>query len=133
MVWNGMENGMEWNGNFGTEYGRCQNGMEWNGRFQEWNGRQSSILSYQFHAGFCALYLQKNIYGCRVIILSQKYSTSISTRNICRQIAILWLCILRKQCIYCIIVHTLQFAALMLWLTALTGLTFFLRLTILNS
>ena len=20
---------MEWNGNFGIEYGRCQNGMEW--------------------------------------------------------------------------------------------------------
>ena len=43
---------------------------EWNGRFQEWNGRQSSIFpSYQFHARFRALYLQKNIYryGCRVI------------------------------------------------------------------
>ena len=25
--------------------------MEWNGRFQDWNGRQSSILLYQFHAG----------------------------------------------------------------------------------
>ena len=29
MEWNGMENGMEWSGNFGMEYGRCQNGMEW--------------------------------------------------------------------------------------------------------
>ena len=29
MVWNGKENGMEWNGSFGMEYGRCQNGMEW--------------------------------------------------------------------------------------------------------
>ena len=39
MVWNGMENGMEisvWN----MEDAR----MEWKGRFQEWNGRQSSIL-----------------------------------------------------------------------------------------
>ena len=35
---------------------------EWNGRFQEWNGRQSSILPYQFHTRFCALYLQKNTY-----------------------------------------------------------------------
>ena len=52
MVWNGMENGMKWKGNFGMEYGRCQNGMEWNGRFQEWNGRQSSILPYQFHTRF---------------------------------------------------------------------------------
>ena len=41
--------------------------MEWNGRFQEWNGRQSSILLYQFHSRFCALYLQKNTYRCRVV------------------------------------------------------------------
>ena len=32
---------MEWNGNFGMEYGRCQNGME---DFK--NGRISSILPY---------------------------------------------------------------------------------------
>ena len=75
---------------------------EWNGRFQEWNGRQSSILPYQFHTRFCALYLQKNTYRCPVVIniLSQKYSTSISTRVFCRQIALLWLFILRKQCTY---------------------------------
>ena len=42
-------------------------------------------------------------------ILSQKYSTSISTHIISRQIAVLWLCTLRKQCTYCIIVSTLQF------------------------
>ena len=29
MEWNGMEDGIEWNGNFGMEYERCQNGMEW--------------------------------------------------------------------------------------------------------
>ena len=28
MVWNGIENGLEWNGNFGMKYGRCQNGIE---------------------------------------------------------------------------------------------------------
>ena len=39
----------------------------------------------------------------------KKYSTSISTHIICRQIAILWLCTLRKQCTYCIVVSTLQF------------------------
>ena len=50
MEWNGIENGMEWNGNFGMEY-----------------GRQSSILPYQFHTRFRALYLQKNTYGCRVV------------------------------------------------------------------
>ena len=102
----------------------------------EWNGRQSSILPYQFHTRFRAMYLLKNIYGCRVVInntaLSQKYSTSISTRIICRQIAVLWLCILRKKCTYFIIVSTLQFAALMLQLTTLIGLICccILRLTI---
>ena len=30
MVWNGIENGIEWNENFGMEYGRCQDGMEGN-------------------------------------------------------------------------------------------------------
>ena len=44
--------------------------MEWNGRFQEWNGRQSSILPYQFHTRFRALYLQKNTYRCQVVIIN---------------------------------------------------------------
>ena len=35
---------------------------EWNGRFQEWNGRQYSILPFQFHTRFRALHLQKKIY-----------------------------------------------------------------------
>ena len=62
-AWYGIKNGMEipvWN----VEDAR----MEWNGRFQEWNGRQSSILPYQFHTRFCALYLQKNTYRCRVVM-----------------------------------------------------------------
>ena len=42
--------------------------MDWNGRFQEWNGRQFSVLPCQFRTGFCALYLQKNTYRCRVVI-----------------------------------------------------------------
>ena len=41
--------------------------MKWNGRFQEWNGRRCSILPYQFHTRFRALYLQKNICECRVV------------------------------------------------------------------
>ena len=106
-----MEWKMEWNGTEVSVWNMEDARMEWNGRFQEWNGRQSSILPYQFHTRFCALYLQKNTYRCRVvtIILSQKYSTSISTDIICRQIAVLWLCTLRKQCTYCIIVSKLQF------------------------
>ena len=35
-AWYGMENEMEWNGNFGMEYGRCQNGMEWKISRMEW-------------------------------------------------------------------------------------------------
>ena len=31
-----MEWKMEWNGNFGMEYGRCQNGMEWKISRMEW-------------------------------------------------------------------------------------------------
>ena len=42
-------------------------------------------------------------------ISSQKYSTSISAHIICRQIAVLWLFTLCKQCTYCIIVSTLHF------------------------
>ena len=49
--------GMEWNGDFGME-----------DAIMEWNGRQSSILAYQFHTRFRALYLQKNTYRCRVVI-----------------------------------------------------------------
>ena len=41
---------------------------EWNGIFQEWNGRQSFILPYQIQVRFCALYLRKNTYQCRVVI-----------------------------------------------------------------
>ena len=41
---------------------------ERNGIFLEWKGRQSSILPYQFHTKLRALYLQKKIYGWRVVI-----------------------------------------------------------------
>ena len=59
MVWNGTEISV-WN----MEDAR----IEWNEIFQEWNGRQSFILPYQFHTRFCALYLQKNTYRCQVVI-----------------------------------------------------------------
>ena len=52
---------MEWNGNFGMEYGRCQNQIE-----DSKNGMESN-LPY-FHTKFCALYLQKNTYRCRMVI-----------------------------------------------------------------
>ena len=40
---------MEWNGTEISVWNIEDARMEWNGKFREWNGRQSSILSYQFH------------------------------------------------------------------------------------
>ena len=94
-------------------YGICKK-PEWNGIFQEWNGRQSSILPYQFHIRFRALYLHKNTYQCRVVI--NNIVTEIFNFDICayylstnRGIPVLWLCTLCKQSTYCIIVSTFQF------------------------
>ena len=71
MVWNGAEISI-WN----MEDAR----MEWNGRFQEWNGRHSSILPYQCHIRFCALYLQKN--KCRCWVVINNFVTKVSNFNI---------------------------------------------------
>ena len=107
MEWNGMENGMEWNGNFGMEYGRCQNGME-----DLKNGMEDNLPYFHTNSilDLCIVFTEKYIpmLGSDKL-LSQKYSTSISAHIICRQIAVLWLCTLRKQCTYCIIVSALQF------------------------
>ena len=51
-AWYGMEWKMEWNGTEILVWNMEDARMEWNGRFQEWNGRQSSILPYQFHTRF---------------------------------------------------------------------------------
>ena len=61
MAWYGMEWKTKWSENFGMNMEDAR--MEWNGRFQEWNGRQSSILPYQFHTKFPSWHLQKNVYG----------------------------------------------------------------------
>ena len=45
VVWNGMENEMKWNGNFGMENGRCQNGME------DFKNEMEDNLPY-FHTNF---------------------------------------------------------------------------------
>ena len=63
MKWNRKWDGMERKFRYGI-----WKMPEWNGRFQKWNGRQSSLLPYRFHNRFCALYLQKNTYRCRVVI-----------------------------------------------------------------
>ena len=63
-----MEWKMKWIGTEISVWNMEDARMEWNGRFQVWNGRQSSILSYQFHSSFFAMYLQKKICECRVVI-----------------------------------------------------------------
>ena len=60
-AWNGMENGTERKFRYGI-----WKMPEWNGMEDFKNGRQISILPYQFHTRFCALYLQKNTYWCQV-------------------------------------------------------------------
>ena len=105
--------------------------MEWNGRFQEWNGRQTSILPYQFHTRFCALYVQEKTYRCRVVI---KYCP----RSI--QLQYLRILFVDKSryfgCVHCansvriasLLVHCNLIATLMLQLTTwidLTSLFFF--------
>ena len=74
------------------------------------------LLPYQFHTRFCALYLQKSTYPCRVLLSNivmevfnfNSYAYYLSTNRG------IWLLILRKQGTYCIIARTLQHAALML-------------------
>ena len=115
-----MENEMEWNGTEISVSNMEDSRMEWNGRFQEWNGRQSSILPYQFHIRFRSLFLQKNTYRCRVVI--NNIVTEVFNFNIYAYSSIQlqylqyyvstnrgWLCTLRKQCTYCIIVMNLIF------------------------
>ena len=42
---------------------------EWNGMKDFRNGMElEDNLLYQFHREFCALYLQKNLYGSRVVL-----------------------------------------------------------------
>ena len=54
-----MEWKMEWNGTEISVWNMEDARMEWNGRFLEWNGRQSSILSYKFHTRFWAFFTEK--------------------------------------------------------------------------
>ena len=45
MVWSGIENGIEWNGNFGMEYGKCHNGI---GNFK--NGMEDNLPYFQINS-----------------------------------------------------------------------------------
>ena len=58
------------------------NMTEWIGRIKKWNRRQSSVLPYQFYIRSRALYLQKNIYKCMVVILINNIVTVVFNFNI---------------------------------------------------
>ena len=57
----GMEWKMEWNGTEISVWNMEDARMEWNGRFREWNGRQSSILPYQFHTIRIRIFFQNGM------------------------------------------------------------------------
>ena len=59
-AWYGMEWKMEWNGNFGMEYGRCQNGMEY-GRCQ--NGMEDNLPYFHTNSilDLCIVFTEKYI------------------------------------------------------------------------
>ena len=67
MEWNGMENGMEWNGNFGMEYGRCQNGMEWKISRMERKTIFHTSLSIPYLIS-CSVFTQKYNTDVRLVI-----------------------------------------------------------------
>ena len=50
-------------------------GPEWNGRFQEWNGRLSFILPYQFYARFL------------LMAFTDKYIRVVITKNMRKHLA----------------------------------------------
>ena len=100
MEWNGKWNGMERKFRYGI----------W--KMPEWNGMEDNLPYFHTNSILDFVHLfTKNTYRCRVVI--NNIVTEVFNFNICayyfRQIVVLWLCTLRKQCTYCIIVSTLQF------------------------
>ena len=53
-----MKNGMEWNGNYGMEYGRCRNGME---DFK--NGMEDNLPYFHTNSilDLCIVFTEKHI------------------------------------------------------------------------
>ena len=60
--------GMEWNGNFGVEYGRYQNGI--NGMKDFKNGMENKLPYFHTNSvlDFVHCIYRKNMYGYRVVI-----------------------------------------------------------------
>ena len=66
MVWK-----IEWNGNFGTEYGRCQNGMDW--KFSIMKDyiplELSNFWTFLKSHGYCSFFYAYDLkkYDCKTI------------------------------------------------------------------
>ena len=89
---------MEWNRNFGMEYGRYQNGMEWKISGMEWKAI--------FHAS------TPIPYSILHMTFAEKYIRIVITKNMWKRLAanylpqinrVVWSLALRKQCRHCII------------------------------
>ena len=87
--------GMEWNENFDMEYKRCQNGMEWKISIMERKTILHTYLRIPYY-NLCMVFTEKYIRIVIDIILTEVFNIY---STICRQIAVLQLCVLRKQCI----------------------------------
>ena len=77
--------------------------MKSNGRVQEWNGKLSSILLNFVHG------IYREILPIRMVINSSPFKKVFSIySSICQQIVphVLQLCVLCKQCTYCLMVGT---------------------------
>ena len=66
MEWNGMENGMKWNGTEISVWNMEDARMEWNGRFQQWNG--NNLPYFHTNSILRALCLLKSTCRCPVVI-----------------------------------------------------------------
>ena len=115
IVWNGMENGMEWNGNFGMEYGRCQNGMEWKISRMERKTIFHTSLSIPYLIS-CSVFTQKYNTDVRLVInniVTEEFNFNIYAYYLLTNCGTL--VVYFAQTVYVLhLVSTMQFAALML-------------------
>ena len=92
------------------------NGMEWKISRIEWKTIFHISIPIPYYIS-CIAFTEKHIlYECRGVInniVALVFHFNIYVHYLWK-IAVLWLYVLRGQCMHCIIVSTLQFAALML-------------------
>ena len=100
--------GMEWNGNFGMEYRRCQNGMEWKISRMEWKTIFHTSIPIPYKI-LCIVFTEKYIpmSGSDNNIVTEVFNFNIYAYYLSTNRTTLVVYI--AQCTYCIIVSKLQF------------------------